>query len=183
MCNLFSFIIRNFIASLVNLSQCFNQDEQMVKYINRFISTFHEISKYDSIFSEQLNRTICENLSSFLHVDIGTIKELKRRFEKRSDDLDLVYNRYSQVPKSKQPEWEEAKNMLTATRSCFQHLSLDYVAQLSLFTSRRSHIILDSVSMEAKYYVWLFLLLTLVFQSCFRWPTPMVLTFTKDMII
>lgn len=136
----------NFISSLVNLSQCFRQDDSMSKYVNRFISTYHEISKYDGIFNEQLNRTINENLCNFLNDDIGTIKELKRRFEKRSDDLDLVYNRYSQVPKGKQLEWEEAKNMLTATRSCFQHLSLDYVAQLSLFASRRSHIILDSVS-------------------------------------
>lgn len=142
----------NFISSLVNLSQCFRQDDSMSKYVNRFISTYHEISKYDGIFNEQLNRTINENLCNFLNDDIGTIKELKRRFEKRSDDLDLVYNRYSQVPKGKQLEWEEAKNMLTATRSCFQHLSLDYVAQLSLFASRRSHIILDSLLSLANSY-------------------------------
>ena len=135
----------NFISSLVNLSQCFNGEEVMTKSINRFISTFYEISKYDTIFQEHLSKSINQNFSNFLHDDIGTIKELKRRFEKRSDDLDLVYNRYSQVPKGKPAEWEEAKNMLTATRSCFQHLSLDYVAQLSLFASRRSHIILDSV--------------------------------------
>lgn len=152
----------------------------MIKYINRFISTFHEISKYDSIFSEQLNRTICENLSNFLHDDIGTIKELKRRFEKRSDDLDLVYNRYSQVPKGKQLEWEEAKNMLTATRSCFQHLSLDYVAQLSLFASRRSHIILDSVSMEHFFGA---VCIMFVHHSCFRWPTRMALISTKGTTI
>lgn len=138
----------NFISSLVNLSNCFTSDEMMQKHINRFISTFYEISKYDTIFNEQLNRTINENLGNFLQDDIGTIKELKRRFEKRSDDLDLVYNRYSQVPKVKQAEFEEAKNMLTATRSCFQHLSLDYVAQMSLFASRRSHIILDSVGVS-----------------------------------
>lgn len=126
----------------------------MVKYINRFISTFYEISKYDTIFNEQLNRTINENLCNFLHDDIGTIKELKRRFEKRSDDLDLVFNRYSQVPKGKVAEFDEAKNMLTATRSCFQHLSLDYVAQLSLFSSRRTHIIIDSVSCW-QYFVYI----------------------------
>lgn len=142
----------NFIASLVNLSQCFSSDDAMVKYINRFISTFYEISKYDTIFNEQLNRTINENLCNFLHDDIGTIKELKRRFEKRSDDLDLVFNRYSQVPKGKVTEFEEARNMLTATRSCFQHLSLDYVAQLSLFSSRRNHIIIDSLLSLANSY-------------------------------
>lgn len=142
----------------MNLRNCFDEEENISKPINRFISTFYEISKYDNILIEQSNRTINENLSNFLQDDIGTIKELKRRFEKRSDDLDMVYNRYSQVPKAKTNEWEEAKNMLTATRSCFQHLSLDYVAQLALFTSRRRHVILDSVSFFLYYSQTLFYL-------------------------
>lgn len=114
--------------------------------ISRFIEPLYEINKYENILNEQHNQKFQENLSTFLHSDIGTVKELKRRFQKRSDDLDLVFTRHSQIPKNKQAEWKDACNMLTATKSCFQHLTLDYVAQLTLFVSRRRHIVLDSVS-------------------------------------
>ncbi|KAH7642230.1 arf-GAP with coiled-coil, ANK repeat and PH domain-containing protein 2 [Dermatophagoides farinae] len=135
----------NFLSSLVNLCHCFNDEPDISKLISRFIEPLYEINKYENILNEQHNQKFQENLSTFLHSDIGTIKELKRRFQKRSDDLDLVFTRHSQIPKSKQSEWKDACNMLTATKSCFQHLTLDYVAQLTLFVSRRRHIVLDSL--------------------------------------
>ncbi|OTF74545.1 Centaurin beta-like protein [Euroglyphus maynei] len=135
----------NFLSSLVNLCHCFNDEPDISKMISRFIEPLYEINKYENTLNEQHNQKFQENLSTFLHSDIGTIKELKRRFQKRSDDLDLVFTRHSQIPKSKQSEWKDACNMLTATKSCFQHLTLDYVAQLTLFVSRRRHIVLDSL--------------------------------------
>ncbi|KAH9418514.1 Arf-GAP with coiled-coil, ANK repeat and PH domain-containing protein 2 [Dermatophagoides pteronyssinus] len=138
-------IKQHFLQSLVNLCHCFNDEPDISKLISRFIEPLYEINKYENILNEQHNQKFQENLSTFLHSDIGTVKELKRRFQKRSDDLDLVFTRHSQIPKNKQAEWKDACNMLTATKSCFQHLTLDYVAQLTLFVSRRRHIVLDSL--------------------------------------
>lgn len=134
----------NFLSSLVNLCHCFNDEPQLSKSIHRFIEPLHELNQYECSLNERHHQNFHDNLSSFLQ-DIGNIKELKRRFQKRSDDLDLVLNRHSQVPKNKQAEWKEACNMLTASKSCFQHLTLDYVAHMTLFVSRRRHIVLDSV--------------------------------------
>ena len=127
------------------LSNCFEKDLPMNKAVNRFSSTFNEISKYDTIFNEQITKTIFESLQSFLF-EFDKVKEAKRNFEKRSDDLDLYYNRYMQISKLKTTEWEDAKKLLISHRVCFQHVSLDYVAQMSLLSSRKSHVILDSVS-------------------------------------
>lgn len=138
-----------FISSLVNLKQCFESDKEVSKPMNHFITTFYETSKYQTTLNEHFARAVNEQLSAFLTDDIGAIKDLKRRFEKRSDDLDLVHMRYSQVPKSKQAEWEEAKNLLEATRPCFQYVSLDYVTHISIFNSRRRHVVLDLVSVCA----------------------------------
>ncbi|KAI7687076.1 Arf-GAP with coiled-coil, ANK repeat and PH domain-containing protein 2 [Sarcoptes scabiei] len=135
----------NFLSSLVNLCHCFNDEPDLSKLIRRFIEPLHEINKFENNLNEQHHQSFYDSISRFLNNDIGTIKELKRRFQKRSDDLDMVFNKHSQIPKNKQTEWKEACNMLTATKSCFQHLTLDYVAQLTLFVSRRRHIVLDSL--------------------------------------
>ena len=127
-----------------HLTSCFEKDNSMTKAVNRFSSTFNEISKYDTIFNEQITKTIYESLHNFLQ-DFDKVKESKKNFEKRSDDLDLYYNRYMQISKLKTPEWEDAKKLLISHRVCFQHVSLDYVAQMSLLSSRKSHVILDSV--------------------------------------
>ena len=138
-----------------HLTTCFEKDNSMTKAINRFSSTFNEISKYDTIFNEQITKTIYESLQNFLH-EFDKVKEAKKNFEKRSDDLDLYYNRYMQISKLKTPEWEDAKKLLISHRVCFQHVSLDYVAQISLLSSRKSHVILDSVSVYHLLFCWIF---------------------------
>lgn len=141
----FSRAKHNFLTSLVTLRQSFNEQTDLCKTIQRFIEPLYEVQKYEHLLNEQHHQSFYNNLNNFLTNDIGTIKELKRRFQKRSDDLDMVYTKYSQLPKNKQVEWKEACNMLTATKNCFQHLTLDYVAQLALFVTRKKHVVLDSL--------------------------------------
>lgn len=62
--------------------------------------------------------------------DIRKVKDARKDFEKISDDLDSALSRNANVPKNKVSECEEAKNILTAKRSCFAHASLDYVFQV-----------------------------------------------------
>jgi len=53
--------------------------------------------------------------------DIKRAKETRHYFERISGDLDIALNRNSQVPKSRPVEYEEASNILSATRSTFTH--------------------------------------------------------------
>ena len=65
-----------------------------------------------------------------LFSDIKKVKETRRHFEKISADTDECLMKNAQVPRSKPAECEEARNVLTAMKSCFGHVSLDYVFQV-----------------------------------------------------
>ena len=136
----------NFINGIYDILVYFKDDPLIVKCLNRFVQTLTELLKYDQILLDQANRAVARNLSNFMRDDICKVKETKRHFDKISDEYDSVLNRHSQVAKNKPVECEEAANLLTATRSCFQHLSLDYVTQLSVVKSKKRHEVLDSVS-------------------------------------
>lgn len=118
----------------------------MVSCLDRMSRTLTELLKYDNILNDQANRAVGKNLSNFIKEDIHKTKETKKHFDKISDELDNVLTRHSQVQKNKIHECEEVNNLLTATRSCFQHTALDYTSQLSVFQSKKRYEILDSVS-------------------------------------
>ncbi len=136
----------NFIYGISDLLVYFKDDQLIVNSLNRFVQTLTELLKYDTILIDQANRSVAKNLSNFIRDDIYKVKETKRHFDKISDDLDNTLIRHSQTPKNKPHECEEANNILTATRSCFQHLALDYVTQVSIFQTKKKHEVLDSVS-------------------------------------
>jgi Arf-GAP/coiled-coil/ANK repeat/PH domain-containing protein len=138
----------NFINGIWDLLVYFKDDPALVKSLNRFVQTLTELLKYDSILIDQANRAVGKNLSNFIREDIFKVKETKRHFDKISDEYDSVLNRHSQIPRNKPNECEEATNLLTATRSCFQHLTLDYVTQLSVVKSKKRHEVLDSVCIK-----------------------------------
>lgn len=55
--------------------------------------------------------------------------------------------RNSQVAKSRQQEVEEVQNLLSATRSCFGHVTLDYVYAINMLQMKKRHEILGTVSL------------------------------------
>ncbi|CAG2173574.1 unnamed protein product, partial [Oppiella nova] len=135
----------NFINGVWDLLVYFKDDPLIVNSLNRIVHTLTELLKYDTILIDQANRTVGKNMSALVRDDIFKAKETKRHFDKISDDYDSVLNRHSQIPRTKPTECEEAANLLMATRSCFQHLTLDYVTQLSVFKSKKRHEVLDSL--------------------------------------
>lgn len=134
-----------FINGIWELVTYFKGDTTVVNPLSKLIHAMTEINKYQSILIDQAQRSIIKNLNDFIKTDIRKTKDCKRYFEKISDDFDNALIRYSQVPKSKPHESEEVGNLLTATRSCFQHTALDYVAQLSVLQSKKRFEILDTL--------------------------------------
>lgn len=60
--------------------------------------------------------------------------------------FDSALSRNSQATKSKPNEMEEAQNLLSATRSCFRHTTLDHVYTISIIQTKKRHEILGTVS-------------------------------------
>lgn len=92
---------------------------------------------------EQTAKSVETSIKSCLREDVIKVKEAKKHFDKISDELDNCLNRSLQIPITKASEAEEADNMLTATRSCFYHVSLDYVNQLTQLDLKKRQVILE----------------------------------------
>lgn len=92
---------------------------------------------------DKVSRAVDRNLRNAIKSDIHRVKEMRRHFEKISDEFDSILIKSSQIPVSKAGEAEEVDNLLTATRSCFLHTNLDYVNQISVFHSKKRLQILE----------------------------------------
>lgn len=116
------------------------------------LTNLSNFTRFFSAHLDSIHRNLDKTLKHMLRGDIFRVKETKRHFDKISDDLDCILIKTSQLPSSKSttPEGEELDNLLTATRSCFLHTSLDYVNQLSVFQCRKRMEILEFLSNSSK---------------------------------
>lgn len=78
--------------------------------------------------------------------ELHRINDSKAHFEQMSTSLDEAITKKAAINKSKIHELHEAKNSLTAVGTLFAHTSLDHVAQIQIAHSRKSLVILESVS-------------------------------------
>ncbi|XP_077271295.1 centaurin beta 1A isoform X2 [Temnothorax americanus] len=134
-----------FANSLWELSLYFSDDPEIMAFLNKLIHALQEMNKYHTILLDQASRTVMKDLNNFIKSDIKKAKETRHYFERISGDLDIALNRNSQVPKSRPVEYEEASNILSATRSCFRHTALDYVRALTMLQARKRHEILGTL--------------------------------------
>jgi ribosomal protein L4 len=70
--------------------------------------------------------------NNYCFSDVRKTKDMRKQFEKISDDLDNALVRNSSAQKSKPLECKEATNDLAHMKSCFAHTSLDYVFEVSV---------------------------------------------------
>ncbi|XP_078032636.1 centaurin beta 1A [Augochlora pura] len=134
-----------FTNSLWELSLYFNDDSEIMAFLNKLIHALQEMNKFHTILLDQASRTVIKDLNSFIKNDIKRVKESRHYFEKISTDLDIALNKNSQVPKTRPAEYEETSNILSATRSCFRHTALDYIHSLTMIQARKRHEILGSL--------------------------------------
>ncbi|XP_041377230.1 arf-GAP with coiled-coil, ANK repeat and PH domain-containing protein 2-like isoform X2 [Gigantopelta aegis] len=141
----FSTATGGFIVGVRDLASYFHDDNLTSSSLNRFAHAMSEMLKYFTILMDQAHRSVCKNLNNFIKNDIKKVKEMKKHFEKISDDMDGALIRNSQAPRTKTQECEEAHNVLTAMKSCFAHTSLDYVFQLNVLHSKKKFEVLDTM--------------------------------------
>ncbi|XP_077288273.1 centaurin beta 1A [Arctopsyche grandis] len=131
-----------FANSLWELSLQFNDEPKVMSSLNRFNHVLQEMNKFHTILLDQASRTVLKNLTTFVKVNIKSVKESKHHFEKISNDLDAALLKNSQVSKNRPMDIEETDNLLTATRSCFRHTALDYVHALTMLKAKKKHEVL-----------------------------------------
>lgn len=73
------------------------------------------------------------------------VKDYQSLFKKVSENLDSALNKNAQVNKNKPADAVEAENFLAATRSCFNHTTLDYVNSLTMMQAKKKPDILSTL--------------------------------------
>lgn len=140
--------IRNqsaFATSLWDLQKHFQDDKSSTNALATLIHCLQEMNKFHTTLLDQANRTVLKNLTSFLKKDVKEVKDYKQIFTKVSENMDSAIYKNSQVSKNRPVEIVEAENLLSATKSCFNHAALDYVNYITMLQNRKRHEILSTL--------------------------------------
>ncbi|KAI4890171.1 hypothetical protein NFI96_033021 [Prochilodus magdalenae] len=141
-----------FINGIRDLSQhC--KEEMISECLEKCGESLQEIVNYHMILFDQAQRSVKQQLHSFVKEDVRKFKETKKQFDKVREDMEIAQVKNAQAPRNKPHEVEEASSALIASRKCFRHLALDYVLQINVLQAKKKFEILDSMLsfMQAQY--------------------------------
>ncbi|KAH8273169.1 hypothetical protein KR018_008363, partial [Drosophila ironensis] len=134
-----------FAMSLWDLQQHFHDNKNAHNALGKLIDCFQEMNKFHTILLDQASRTVLKNLSLFVKDDINQVKDYKGHFLKVSEGYDNALIKNAQASKNRPQEVQEAANILSASKSCFQHTALDYVNYITLAQARKVPSILSTL--------------------------------------
>ncbi|XP_022538467.1 arf-GAP with coiled-coil, ANK repeat and PH domain-containing protein 3b [Astyanax mexicanus] len=141
-----------FINGIRDLSQhC--KEEMISECLEKCGESLQELVNYHMILFDQAQRSIKQQLHTFVKEDVRKFKETKKQFDKVREDMEIAQVKNAQAPRNKPHEVEEASSALVVTRKCFRHLALDYVLQINVLQAKKKFEILDSILsfMQAQY--------------------------------
>uniref|UniRef100_A0A7N8YAN1 Arf-GAP with coiled-coil, ANK repeat and PH domain-containing protein n=1 Tax=Mastacembelus armatus TaxID=205130 RepID=A0A7N8YAN1_9TELE len=106
-----------------------------------------------SILFDQAQRSIKQQLHTFIKEDVRKFKDTKKHFDRVREDMELAQVKNAQAPRNKVHEAEEATQALILSRKAFRHLALDYVLQINVLQAKKKFEILDAMLsfMRAQY--------------------------------
>ncbi|KAL9971108.1 hypothetical protein ACROYT_G023595 [Oculina patagonica] len=134
------------VGGIDSLTKYFIGDELVSSTLKKFSGALTELKSYLKTLLDQAQISISSTLQTFIKQEVKKVKETKKLFDKVSDDLDNSLTRNAQLQRHCKPsEAEEAKNIVTAMHSCFNHTALDYAFQINILQSRRRIDILDTI--------------------------------------
>ncbi|ORZ23214.1 hypothetical protein BCR42DRAFT_404267 [Absidia repens] len=114
-----------------------SQDDPIVAYaLEKFGKSLFEVEKCRAMFNSHVADTFIHPLENFLKDVIYPIKDLKKRFEKASDEADTALSRYMSK-KPKDPTMTEAARELGDARKVFHQLYLEYVSNLNAIEAKK----------------------------------------------
>ncbi|XP_031625900.1 arf-GAP with coiled-coil, ANK repeat and PH domain-containing protein 2 [Contarinia nasturtii] len=134
-----------FATSLWELHSHFKENKVAQNALNKIITCFQEMNKFQTILLDQASCIILKNLTSFVKSDVKNVKETRAHFCKVSETYDAALVRNAQANKNRSIEVSDAVNTLSASSSCFKHIALDYVYSLTSIQSKKMHEILSTL--------------------------------------
>lgn len=143
---LFNTSTSGLVGGIDSLTKYFDGDDLVSSTLQKFSWALSELQTYLTILLEQAQRSISTTLQTFIKQEVKKVKETKKLFDRISDDRDNALTKNAQLQRNCRPsEAEEAKNIVTAMHSCFNHTALDYAFQINILQSRRRIDVLDNI--------------------------------------
>uniref|UniRef100_A0A8B9LLA5 Arf-GAP with coiled-coil, ANK repeat and PH domain-containing protein n=1 Tax=Astyanax mexicanus TaxID=7994 RepID=A0A8B9LLA5_ASTMX len=145
--------IRDLSHHSIELSTLYSFLSRAELYMNILYLLTHWCVFLLQILFDQAQRSIKQQLHTFVKEDVRKFKETKKQFDKVSEEKEVAQVKNAQAPRNKPHEVEEASSALVVTRKCFRHLALDYVLQINVLQAKKKFEILDSILsfMQAQY--------------------------------
>ncbi|XP_046881194.1 arf-GAP with coiled-coil, ANK repeat and PH domain-containing protein 3 isoform X2 [Hypomesus transpacificus] len=142
-----------FVNGIKDLSLQCKKEEMISECLEKCGESLQEIVNYHMILFDQAQRSVKQQLQTFIKEDVRKFKETRRQFERVREDLELAQVKHAQAPRTRPHEAEEASTALCSARRSFRHLGLDYVLQINVLQAKKKFEILDSMlsCMHAQY--------------------------------
>ncbi|KAM4583077.1 arf-GAP with coiled-coil, ANK repeat and PH domain-containing protein 3-like isoform 1-T1 [Fundulus diaphanus] len=142
-----------FVNGIRDLSHQCKKEETISECLEKCGESLQEIVNYQTILFDQAQRSIKQQLHTFIKEDIRKFKDTKKQFDRVREDMELAQVKNAQAPRNKVHEAEEATQALVLSRKAFRHLALDYVLQINVLQAKKKFEILDAMLsfMRAQY--------------------------------
>uniref|UniRef100_A0A8C2E5J4 Arf-GAP with coiled-coil, ANK repeat and PH domain-containing protein n=1 Tax=Cyprinus carpio TaxID=7962 RepID=A0A8C2E5J4_CYPCA len=107
----------------------------MGECLEKFSKKLSDIVSAQEEVIETTQKSVKLKLQNFVKEDVKRFKDVRKEFERSSENLEAALSRNAQAPRGKQHEVEEASNNLLNARRAFRSGALDYVLQVQTYTS------------------------------------------------
>ncbi|KAM8916646.1 arf-GAP with coiled-coil, ANK repeat and PH domain-containing protein 3-like isoform 2-T2 [Spinachia spinachia] len=134
-----------FVNGIKDLSQQCKKEEMISECLEKCGESLQEIVNYHMILFDQAQRSIKQQLHTFIKEDVRKFKDTKKQFDRVREDMELAQVKNAQAPRNKVHEAEEATQALVLSRKAFRHLALDYVLQINVLQAKKKFEILDAM--------------------------------------
>jgi hypothetical protein len=121
-----------------------SEEVSKCKFLFILINIIFVVVQIKALINESY-KSVTESITKFLDSDLKQIKESKKNFEKITNELDLIYNKNADTPKTKPSQCDEVEKSLIGIKKSYGHSSLEYIRNINRFYLVRSHSVLDTV--------------------------------------
>uniref|UniRef100_A0A8C2Z0W6 Arf-GAP with coiled-coil, ANK repeat and PH domain-containing protein n=1 Tax=Cyclopterus lumpus TaxID=8103 RepID=A0A8C2Z0W6_CYCLU len=133
-----------FVNGIKDLSTQCKKEEMVSVTLVVILHNKYDISVSQILF-DQAQRSIKQQLHTFIKEDVRKFKDTKKQFDRVREDMELAQVKNAQAPRNKVHEAEEATQALVLSRKAFRHLALDYVLQINVLQAKKKFEILDAM--------------------------------------
>nr|NP_001072017.1 zinc finger protein [Ciona intestinalis]BAE93283.1 zinc finger protein [Ciona intestinalis] len=136
---------KGFIGSVNDVGYASTDDAFVQGTLKRFTSTMSELSSFHTMLFDQAQRSVRTQLNNFLREEVKPTKDLKKTFDKVSDDYLSSLNKHAAANKLKPNEVEDTNSVLTSSRNCFRSVAMDYVYQINMLHKKKKFQSVDKI--------------------------------------